>query len=176
MSKFHAVIGNPRLEQHFIHFVGFKHMHRYSKMYIDPTSEYEPELQGMYYESMRDGAYEDLKKALREEAELDTKDSDFRKIIEAAIADVVGRLGMELIIRKTKEFLWEMEGRTPDDIPMANSYFPKPEFSRCPTCNKTRFVLGMEDLPAEIFHTYSDIGLDMSVFWLCLKCKRISNE
>ncbi|MBK9451490.1 MAG: hypothetical protein IPN95_19175 [Bacteroidetes bacterium] len=79
MSKFHAVIGNPRLEQHFIHFVGFKHMHRHTKMYIDPTSQYEPELQGMYYESMRDGAFEDLKLALKKEVDLKPKDSEFKR-------------------------------------------------------------------------------------------------
>lgn len=176
MSKLHAVIGNPRLELHFIHFVGFKHMHRYAKMYIDPTSQYEPELQGMYYESMRDGAFEDLKLALKKEVDLKPKDLEFRTIVDAAIAEVVQRLGMEVIIRKTKEFLWEMEGREPDDVPPATSYFPKPEISHCPTCSRTRLLLGKEDLPKDIFETYSAIGLEMDVFWLCTKCKRITNE
>ncbi len=176
MSKFHAVIGNPRLEQHFIHFVGFKHMHRHTKMYIDPTSQYEPELQGMYYESMRDGAFEDLKLALKKEVDLKPKDSEFKKIIDAAIEDVVARLGMELIIRKTKEFLWQMEGRDPVDVPPAVAYFPKPDVARCPTCDRTRLILGKEDLPKDIFETYHAIGLEMEVFWLCTKCKRITNE
>jgi hypothetical protein len=151
-------------------------MHRFVRHYIDPTSEYEPEIQGMYYESMRDGAYDDLKDALREEADLDTKDGDFRIILDAAIADVVKRLGMEMIVRKTKEFLWEIEGRDPGDLPMSNAYLPTPEASRCPSCHKQRLLMGMEDLPKDIFETYAQIGLDMSVFWLCLKCKRITNE
>lgn len=176
MSKFNAVIGNPRLEEHFIHFVGFRHMHRYSKHYIDPTSKYEPEIQGMYYETMRDGAFDDLKVALREEVDLDAKDRDFRKIVDAAIADVIGRLGMEFIVRRTKEFLWEIEERDPNDLPLSNHYAPKPELSRCPTCNRTRILLGVEDLPVEIFQTYTEIGLDMDISWLCLKCSRITNE
>jgi hypothetical protein len=176
MSKLDALIGNPHVEEHLIHYIGFVHLHRCSSHFIDPISPHEPELQAHYLKSLREGAYGDLKIALMREVDLSPEDENFKAIVRAAIDELVARKGMDAIVRASKAFIWEMEGRAPEILPQTMPYFPSSDLASCSKCGRIRVPLGMEDLPEVILEMQRNAGCDLVISWHCLKCHVISNE
>lgn len=174
MSKISMIQSNPYLEQHFIFYVGLRHMHRYYWRHFDPTSEYDVYTHKFYFETMRDSAYEDLTGQLAVEVELYPVDQDFDMIMQAVIDELVNRMGMDAIVSEAKEIIRELEGREPSDN-SADLYVPDPDACACPACNVSRFPLMTEDLPQNFLGTFTGVGQNKSTFWFCPNCRNISD-
>jgi hypothetical protein len=175
MHNLNPVIGNPRLKQHLIVYIGLKHMHRFAQHYPVMDSVPEPSLQGHYYASLRDGAFDDFKTALHEEIGLQATDSDFQPVLQAAIQVLVSSLGMETIIRDTRDVLWHMEGHDSSTQP-PDPYYPDAALCTCSVCGSSRIPLGPEDLSEGLVRAYLDLGSEVELSWFCLRCRSISNE
>ncbi len=169
MNKLNAIIQNPDLEQNIINFVAFRHMQEHWQEHIDPTLPYETHELELFYSSMRRSAMGDLRKALREDHGISSKDPDFQQILDAAIGIIVARHGIDAIVASAKEFLHIFQ-EPPMEAEAVEMDFTAPSV-KCIICNKQAIPLGLEDLPESIAALGGLIVGDL--FGYCGNCKKL---
>lgn len=180
MLNVSKILNNASLEKHFIIYLGFRSLHRRAKRFFDPALYYEAELQELYYQHMLEGVCGDLREALWKEAKIDLRDPTYRAALMAVVDKVIERHGIHEIRRQAKEFLWEMESRSPDEMLMHASFFPSVDACRCPDCDRNRIFLDQEDVPhfvlikERVFREPKDPLAKTA--WYCVHCKEFSRE
>jgi hypothetical protein len=148
MSKLSAILEDPSLEEHFIYYVGVRHMHVHWEQFLDPALPFEWDILELFYKEMRQGTFENLKLALRKAHRISSSDPDFKQLLDAAISVIVARHGMEQILATAREFLHLITAEKSEQDP-SEVDFSAPVLT-CPHCERVTVSLTVEDLPSRI--------------------------
>lgn len=170
-NKVESILNNSLLVEHVVFYAGMKGLIRNARHFVDPTSHQTPDLQLAYFETMCEGALEDLKLALKQQEILDPKDDAF----EATLREVIGRLeeelGMQQMITRARAILKELDAPDPSDLLPAAPFNPEPEMTACPRCNRTRIPLSRDDFPEALLEVKNVFGQHMDLAWFCVTCR-----